>query len=285
MQILPVNNYLSQNKNQNPNFKSVIATAIWVREGSTGSYAPVLSKEISKSLMTKIVSRLTTPKYQIAKELQSLVTQKESLLKGIGVLKSKIAALQDFVEENRDSDCSQEKVALFDLQKEKRVKERKIKEIDIKLAKLDITQRVKRFIASRDKSYAKYPFARSFNIDGGFVDNKFKNISFLLTGNDAAYFDENFGRPIGITKAKYKGPIQSAEERQAKHDYWTKGQDFVVSRAKEFKKDDEQMELHVKMQTRRAKNGTIQGYDIVNMELFPKRGPKNPFVMTDWIHK
>lgn len=281
MQIQSVNNYSIQNKNHNPQFKSAIPVAIWVREGTSGSYGPVMEKEISKKLTTKIVNCLNMSKAKIKIELDSLNREKNDHLKNIQLLKTKISIVREFIEANKNTDCSKEKENLLELEKEKRIRERKINEIELKLSKLSIVERVKRFIANRDNSYAKFPLAKGYSIDGGIRNDKFKNLSFLLTGDDADYFEKTYGKPIGIAR-KSGDPKELARSQAA---YWYEGFDFIRKKTKEFCKKGEPMELHVKMATVRSKTGKLQGYNIVNMELFPKNGPNNPFVFTEWIHK
>lgn len=281
MQIQPINNYSIQNKNNNPQFKSVMPVVFWVREGATGSYGPILEKETSKKLLTKIVNCLNMTKRELENKFNTLMNERNNYVKEIQILKNKITTLHEFIEENGAKNCVEEKKNLQNLLKEKRIKERIVNEINLNIGKLDIISRVKNFIAGKDNSYQKYPVAKGYNIEGGIQNNKFKNISFLLTGNDADYFEQAYGKPIGI--ARKTGDSRAVSKAQSA--YWGEGFDYILKRTKDFCRENELNELHVKMERIRSKTGKEKGYNIVNMRFFPKTGPENPFALINWINK
>ena len=44
-------------------------------------------------------------------------------------------------------------------------------------------------------------------------------------------------------------------------------------------------ELHVKFERIRSKTGKPKGYNLVSMKFFPKYGPENPFMLTEWAKR
>lgn len=73
MQIQPTQNYNQTKTNTQPQFKSVYPVRIWLREMG-GGYAPVVTKDLSKTLTTKIVNILNKSRVELnakTKELEN----------------------------------------------------------------------------------------------------------------------------------------------------------------------------------------------------------------------
>ncbi|MBO5738625.1 hypothetical protein J6R97_04725 [bacterium] len=228
-------NFVSNN--QRIQFKSAYPIIHWVAENN-GSYAPVVSHEIAKSLNTKIIRILNTNSQVIEKKLQNLYNE----IQAQGKSSSKI---------------------------------------DREICELNLMKRVKSFINRWDKGFAKNQFARGFyNKNGGIKNGKFDSLAYLITGEDAVYFENTFGRPLGEFK---KYGADSPELERAKADYFKKGYNFVLDRAKHhcFSNRDP-AELHVKMEVVRNKFGAIKNYNIVDMKFFAKNGFDNPFLLLDF---
>ena len=236
-----ISNSIFQNqklKSDRPNFKSVYPVVHWVAE-TNGSYAPVVSNEIAKTLNTKIIRFLNTSSKLIESRLHDLYTE---------------------IESNGKSNAK----------------------IDKEIAKLNLIKRVKTFISRKDPDYLKSPFARGFyDRSGGLKNNEFDPLAYILTGDDANYFENNFGRPIGQIKNLTDN---SDEIEQAKFDYYKKGYKFVKQRANSLvTQDNSPVELHVKMEIARSKSGAIKDYNIIDMKFFSKDSNNNPFKVTEII--
>lgn len=164
-----------------------------------------------------------------------------------------------------------------------------LKRIPVKLErdieKLSIIKRVKNFIANRDAAYVREPFVRSFNAEKDQINSQNEPISYLITGADAHYFIETFGKPIGVVKAELENKYGAAEIEQKLADYWTKGYTYVKNVSKNYCKNGEPLELHVKLDTVRTKTGTIKDYKVVDMTFLPRNVLDDLAQAAEWANK
>jgi hypothetical protein len=145
-----------------------------------------------------------------------------------------------------------------------------------------------KYLASSDAHYNKLPFVRSFyNREGGWLTDKFEPISYLITGQDANIFEQNFAKPIGVMKSnspKINGRHQSAELDMALNDYAKKGLNFVKNLAKQFcDKEKMNYSLHTKFETVRNSRGEIKDYKLVGLKFCPAKGKDNPLERLGYI--
>ena len=140
-----------------------------------------------------------------------------------------------------------------------------------------------------DPDYASNPIVRTFYNKKGGWQGRFIPVSYLITGNDVNLFNEEFGRPIGISSTdapKIQGIPVSAEYNKAVKNYALGGLSFVEN--PEIKITDEnKMEygLHTKFEIIRNKNGEIKGYELIDLKFCPEKGKENPFVRTGYYSK
>ena len=246
MQIQSTQNYSQLKQTQNPQFKSVYPVRVWVREMG-GGYAPVATRDLSKTLITKIVNILNKSRAELNAKTNELETLKAN---GGGKARAEMF-----------------------------------------LTRIKISHWIKDFISKFDKDYAQHnksfferPHTRAFYLNGGFNKDHLNPCGYLITGEEAKYFDAKFGKPIGLSIRFANGIKNTAEHEQARTDYWKKGLNYVQKRAKEFKINEVPAELHVKMETVRAKTGNIKGYNITGIGFFPQKGPENPLKFTEWLN-
>lgn len=247
MQIQPTNNYSRFNNRQSPQFKAAYPIVHWVAE-TNGSYAPILAKDAAEKLNNRIISMLTANSKEI---VEKIATTKEAIkIKESGA---------------------------------KKIIKKSLNQLNRELSELLLTLRVKSYIARTDADYAKKSTARAFyNREGGFKHGKYDAVATILTGDDAEFFNREFGRPIGVARAK--SDVIGLEKAIAR--YWEEGAKFVERKAKEFKKfNGEPAELHVKLEAVRNSAGKIINHNVVDMRFFPKEGPNNPFMLTQWAQK
>ena len=271
------------NQQNKPNFKQAIPVVYWVSEAGSKSFAPAVTKEFSKALNSKLIGILNSSEKEIFEELKKGL-KKLGISDGIiGKIKTSIIGICQL------KDPEAIKIQINKLIEETQLKYDAAKKVRKTAGDLNITSRVKKYIGARDKDYEHYPFTRGFNNEnGGEKSDKFEPISYILTGNDARYFEETYGKPIGQTKAMLKdlgyNHSKSAELQKVIADYWTKGLNFIKHRSGQFRlKNNEPHELHVKMEAQRSKSGKIKGYNIVDMKFCPREGAENPFEITGWF--
>ena len=110
-----------------------------------------------------------------------------------------------------------------------------------------------KFIASIDSDYKYVPFVRSFYNNCGGYKNSVKSrgiepMAYLITGNDAAEFEQVFGKPIGAIKndENYSEKDKDRLVTRAKVAYASKGPLFVKSRCVKFvdRETGKPLELH-----------------------------------------
>lgn len=218
MQIQAINTYST---NPKPNFKAGYPVVHWLAE-SNGSYAPVVTREMTEVLQNKLVRLL-----------------------------------------NRTGSKANEE-------------------------KVNTMWKAVKYVAGNDAHYNKLPFVRSFyNRAGGWLKDKFEPISYLITGNDANIFEQNFAKPIGLMKSnspKINGKRVSAELDMALNDYAIKGLNFVKKLSKEFcDKEKMNYSLHTKFETVRNSRGEIKDYKLVGLKFCPEKGKENPFEKLGYI--
>ena len=163
--------------------------------------------------------------------------------------------------------------------RQKESKEKKIATALSSIADLRLSQRVQAYIARNDKEYdADNPMVR------GFYDRQkgnYDSVAYIATGEDALYLN-NLGKQIGVERSKGN---KIGEER-ARDNYQKLGREHVQARAAEFRRvNSEPSELHVKMEIQRDGVGDKVGYNISEMKYFPKEGPNNPFMLTEWAKR
>lgn len=253
MQIQPTNNFSNINRNQNQQFKSVYSVVHWLAE-TNGSYAPVLTDDLSRKLNGKLVRVLNSNTRELWRRIENLSAQ--------------------ILQLNAKLDKCKDKKEISSLLKQTR-------KLETELASCNLMQRIKRFITRSDSDYADCPYVRAYyNRNGGIKNGGFEPIVYLLTGKDAIFFEEKFGKPIGKLKQQ-SGLEHSAELQSAKADYWLQGVNYVKKRSKQsLLRKGVPQELHIKAETIRNRTGKIKGYNIVDMKYFPTTGEKNPFVIT-----
>ena len=154
--------------------------------------------------------------------------------------------------------------------------------------KLTLLKSIQRFLFSNDQDYRRHKITRSFyNERGGWANNRFNPISYLITGHDAYNFEQMFGKPIGqarkISPRLISGRANSAELKIKQRDYHEDGLKFVKTRAENAKNNaGERVSLHTKFVIHRNKNGK-KDYELVGMKFCPDEGSSNPFVKLGYV--
>lgn len=253
MQINSIQKYSTPQNKNNVGFKSVYPIYHWLAEGGKGSYAPVMTEDLTRTLGRKMVKYMNTNSSKKAQEITEALRKSnvQANLREVLNMPELIAKLP--------------------------------KQLQKMIAEFNMSKRVKLYLSRNDADFLSDPIARIFyNPGGGINDGKKVPIAYLMTGKDVRVFEDNFAKPIGKTLAK--GLKGSAEEKILKTNYWQQGFNFIKNRKKLFKlSSGEPAELHVKLETVRAKTGNLKGYNVVNMKYFPQDGLENPFVLSEWI--
>ena len=115
---------------------------------------------------------------------------------------------------------------------------------------------------------------RAFYILG---DDRKNNSIFCKLLNAADEGEKTF--PFTTGENKYV----TAELERALADYWTKGYSYVKNKAKVFQINNQPAELHIKVETVRARTGNIKSYNIIGAKFFPQKGSENPLEKTGWL--
>ena len=245
MQIQTIKNDSLFSKNKAPQFRSVYPVVFWVAEKG-GSYAPVVTKDFSKTLATKLVNILNYSQKEITETLKNIEIKRKEL------------GLDNYN--------------------------------NLTKIKMEAARNLKNFIAYFDSDFAKQnslytqkPKTRSFTTQGGFENGKYTPTAYIMTGNDAIVFEKNFGKPIGLSRALGGNKYVTAELERAIADYWTKGYRYIKNKAKVFQINNQPAELHVKVETVRARTGNIKSYNIIGAKFFPQKGSENPLEKTGWL--
>ena len=255
MLIHSINNYSNLSKNQRPQFKSVYPVVHWLAE-TNASYSPALTHDSALKLNKRIVEILNLKAPVIEEEISKLMAKVSELNRELGLVKSV---------------------------RQKESKEKKIATALSSIADLRLSQRVQAYIARNDKEYdADNPIVRGFyDRQGGFRKGNYDSVAYIATGEDALYLN-NLGKQIGVERSKGN---KIGEER-ARDNYQKLGREHVQARAAEFRRvNSEPSELHVKMEIKRDGVGDKVGYNISEMKYFPKEGPNNPFMLTEWAKR
>lgn len=154
--------------------------------------------------------------------------------------------------------------------------------------KAALIRKIQSFLVNNDKDYSLHRYTRSYyDKEGGWGENKFKPISYLITGQDAVSFENDYGKPIGKIRnlsPKRNGRRYSADLRLAQIDYYKKGLNFVKAKSGLFRDEKgTQYSLHTKFIIHRKKSGEIKDYELVGMKFCPNEGKSNPFVKLGYI--
>ena len=133
-----------------------------------------------------------------------------------------------------------------------------------------------------DLGYKFNEITRSYYDNKGGWYGRFRPISYLITGNDVAVFDEKYGKPIGksiVDSPKINSKVSSAEHNNAINDYKFLGLSFVKDPKKQIVcSDGLTYGLHTKFEVVRSKTGKIKAYELVDIKFCPETGKENPFV-------
>ena len=146
-----------------------------------------------------------------------------------------------------------------------------------------VFDKVKNNISSKDSSYKSMGIVRSYyNKKGGFIDNHFEPITYLISGSDAEMFDGLFAKPLGRFKHSSKvanNKCQSAELIVAQSDYKTYGLSWVKNISRQFRDENNNLlGLHTKFKIIRNKNGKIKDFQLIDVKFCHEKGKENPFV-------
>ena len=76
MQIQSISNLSNQKQYSNPNFRSVYPIYHWLADGSQGSYAPVMTRELSKFLGQKMSRYLNANLMTKARDVENKLREK-----------------------------------------------------------------------------------------------------------------------------------------------------------------------------------------------------------------
>ena len=146
------------------------------------------------------------------------------------------------------------------------------------------------YIASKDIDYKYTPYVRSFYNSKGGLKRDSNGIvydiepnSYILTGQDAVYFENLFGKPINYVIKESN--IQETEIKrlvaQAKRAYASKGLKFVKEKQKLFvdKQTSRPLELHTIFKM--YKNDVVPR--LYKAEFFEKNAKNNPLITNDII--
>ena len=153
--------------------------------------------------------------------------------------------------------------------------------------KAKITDNVIDIVSEEDKSYRNKHEARSYyNPNGGWKNNFFEALTYLITGGDIPEFDKEFGKPIGKAKSISRTPTGKycSLELDCARDYYEKeGLAFVKKESKKFAKEDGvQTALHIVhtpvYYQKGDKAGKVKEYLPKWVLYRPESGVKNPFV-------
>lgn len=152
-----------------------------------------------------------------------------------------------------------------------------------------ISQRLKAYVGNSDTDYRFNSVVRSFynRVKGSFGD--IKPVTYLITGEDVAHFEEYLAKEIGITKGiakKITGKAYSLESEMAVDTYNNAGLNYVNNPAMRLADDNgTTYVLHTKFKTIRNKKGKVKGYELLDARFLPENGPQNPLERMGYCHK
>ena len=141
-------------------------------------------------------------------------------------------------------------------------------------------QTIRAYIGSSDADYRNTSHVRSFYNRMTNSSNKFVPVSYIISGNDVAVFEEKLAQNIGKAKAQAKELLKkpySEETIKALKLYNSKGLEFVKNSAKQIKDENGiSYILHTKFEIIRNKLGKIKDYKLLDVRFLPASGKKNP---------
>lgn len=137
-----------------------------------------------------------------------------------------------------------------------------------------------KMISKCDIDYKKEPCALSFynkipGVKKAWNGNVYdiEPCAYMITGEDALFFEQHFRRPIGYSKydAKIYNIDNNPEIKQRMSSYAVRGTDFVREKEKEFAHKNN-LELHA----------IFKDDKLIKIGFYPQTGPENPFVKTGY---
>lgn len=143
-----------------------------------------------------------------------------------------------------------------------------------------IKQRFKAFIGSNDIDYRYNSVVRSFydRVEG--TIGNIRPVTYLITGGNVAHFENCLAKDIGRAKGAAKevtGESKSLESEMAVDLYNSKGLSYVNDFANRLRDaNGTTYVLHTKFKTLRNKAGKVKGYELLDAQFLPEKGPQNP---------
>lgn len=136
-------------------------------------------------------------------------------------------------------------------------------------------KKIREHFSACDPDFKSEPCALSFYRKGGGNKTTWNGnthivpCTYLITGDDALFFEQHYRRPIGYTKydAKIYGIDKHPEIKSAQIVYAINGAEFVKKKAKEFS-ENYNLELHA----------IFKDNKLIKIGFYPRSGEKNPFV-------
>ena len=160
--------------------------------------------------------------------------------------------------------------------------------------KAEIMDKTVNIVKEADSDYIKSTVVRSFyNSNGGWKENIFEALTYLITGKDVVKFDKLFGKPIGKAKTISKTPTGkycSLELDNALDNYENNGLNFVKAESAKFVKNNDTPSalhiVHAPVYYQKGKNkGKVKEY-LPKWVLFrPENGPNNPFIKLGLVNQ
>lgn len=141
-------------------------------------------------------------------------------------------------------------------------------------------KKLKEYLKINDKDFKKNQHVRSFYDHKSEERSEFKPISYIISGDDIDWFNEELTKDIGRSKGYAKqvlGNPYSAESKMAIETYNRNGLKFVNSKNNRFVgADGDTYVLHTKFEIQRSKTGKIKGYKFIAAKFLPEFGENNP---------
>ena len=242
MHIQSISFYRGNIESNTTSFHSVYPVSYFVSD-MTKHYEPVVTNERIRQLNRQLVHILNERFSKIKERFDYIQRQIASLTSKLG--------------EETDKRTQQKYV-------------RQIKRLDEELQEIRLVDSFRRKVASQDNDYARCPYVRSFyNDKAGLQHGNSEPMIYLMTGQDAVNFENNYGKPIGYMKGK-QHTKKSAELQEAKGNYWAVGLNYAKRRSQQYRnKAGLPSELCVYMDTVRAQNGEVKKYNINRLEYNP----------------
>ena len=150
-----------------------------------------------------------------------------------------------------------------------------------------IMQQIVNYVAEKDKDYKKCPIVRSYyNYNGGIKNDwrgeicKIEPMVYIITGQDAVDFENNYGKAIGYARQQINNPETERQGKCALHnanmDYSYGGQAFVKEKNGKFidAESKEPLELHTII----VKDAKGKKDSLLKVGIFSINEERNPFV-------